>query len=147
MRRLSIRMKITLWFTAALILVMLVTYFIILPRSLKPQFPVKNIIERIVHDQFLYFRIHKPQPVYLLPNGIFPVQQHAVRVVERLFWPIQRISESTAQIATGDDLKKRIAIDGRAHGPHQLCHIDRTARIAVRIPLGAGAGEHVCLLG
>ncbi len=41
-------------------------------------------------------------------------------LTKRLFWPIQKISESAAQIATGDDLKKRIAIDGREDELHQL---------------------------
>ena len=46
MRRLSIRMKITLWFTAALILVMLVTYFIIL--SANRQVLLKTIRDNLI---------------------------------------------------------------------------------------------------
>ena len=41
-------------------------------------------------------------------------------LTKRLFGPIQKISESAVRIATGDDLKKRIAIDGREDELHQL---------------------------
>lgn len=232
MRRLSIRMKITLWFTAALILVMLVTYFIIL--SANRQLLLKTIrdnligavednvdevefygnidgvdlrnetdfflpfgvgfleidddfleqvnevctalydadgmllygenpigeqihrlrfvnakVQKLTVDDTLYYifdrelRLEGTDGLWLrgvvsehqgnmqmpdvmrlsllsLPLLVFISAVGGYLLTKRLFWPIQKISESAAQIATGDDLKKRIAIDGREDELHQL---------------------------
>ena len=232
MRRLSIRMKITLWFTAALILVMLVTYFIIL--SANRQVLLKTIrdnligavednvdevefygnidgvdlrnetdfflpfgvgfleidddfleqvnevctalydadgmllygenpigeqihrlrfvnakVQKLTVDDTLYYifdrelRLEGTDGLWLrgvvsehqgnmqmpdvmrlsllsLPLLVFISAVGGYLLTKRLFWPIQKISESAAQIATGDDLKKRIAIDGREDELHEL---------------------------
>lgn len=55
-----------------------------------------------------------------LPLLVFISAVGGYLLTKRLFWPIQKISESAAQIATGDDLKKRIEIDGKEDELHRL---------------------------